>query len=478
MIISQIMLTGFVVQWLFSQYGNAKAKLNEELIDIYMESHNELVDTLLYRNIIRPALSDTTILNRDVKSGAAFRKIRPLIISKEIKKDTLAREKTGKATITVRLNGQADTRRHQSLIQSKINKQDVILKGVKLFIGSSLDSSGTINSLIDSLPYHLDTALFKTCYVQNLPADKKKLNISWELRNQTDSDGSRKNVILIKPITGGDMPEARIGGFNGYLLSKILPQVLFGIVLVLITALAFVIAYRGIINQILLNEQREEFINNMTHELKTPVSTVKIALESLLSLGFNKDPAITGEYLNLASVETKRLENLINRILDQTLIEGNNHPFSPERINATRLIEEAVKAMTPRLEKDGFIRFLPEEEEILLTGDKLYLQGVLQNLLDNSIKYCNTVPEIIISIKKTLKHIEVTITDNGPGIPSKYQKKIFEKFFRIPTGDIHNIKGYGLGLSYASLVMRIHGGNINVINHDQGCSFILRFPAT
>src|SRR5690606_4272748 len=111
--------------------------------------------------------------------------------------------------------------------------------------------------------------------------------------------------------------------------------------------------------------------------------------------------------------------------------------------------------------------------------DKLHMQGVLINLLDNSLKYADKQPEINISLSKTAGDIKITIADNGPGIPKEYLDKVFDKFFRVPTGDRHNVKGFGLGLSYSQQIMQQHGGSINVYNKPEGgCVFILILPKT
>jgi two-component system phosphate regulon sensor histidine kinase PhoR len=200
-----------------------------------------------------------------------------------------------------------------------------------------------------------------------------------------------------------------------------------------------------------------------------------VALEALGNFNMKKEPELMEEYLRLASEETHRLGELINRVLDHTLLEQKKHPLELKEIDLNRLISEVVNTMRIKLGKKGRIEF-NAGLDIRIAGDPLYLKGVFINLIENSIKYCDKEPVINILASKNDDETVIEINDNGPGVPSEYQKKIFEKFFRLPSEDVHNVKGYGLGLSFASLVMELHNGSIKVRNLSPGSSFILKFP--
>ena len=477
MVISQILLTGFVVQWLVSQYKQEKSRLRDELDQVYLESHDQMIDTVLFKSVVRPVLSDTDITHRKIITGYKGGKKQATAYSFGAHRDSGMMNKSVQTIITVRMDNARDTTLHTGNIAlTKTSRNDFLLRSVKLFIGNTRDTSGTFNHLIDSIPLLTDTAIFKSNYIHHLSPDKKKFRIAWFYGNEGKKVEKNRSTLFIKPLNVNFLPEAIINGYRGYLLGTILPQILFGMLLVIITAISFFTAYRNIRNQLILNKIRNEFVSNMTHELKTPVSTMKIALESLLNFNMKKDSAITLEYLNLMSTETRRLENLINRVLEHTFLEEESHPFSFKAINAIAMIEGVVKIMTLQLDKNGSIRFVAEQSDIMLKGDELYIQGILLNLIDNSIKYCDKDPEILIEASEKKGYKEIRVTDNGPGIPEEYRNKVFDKFFRIPAGDVHNIKGYGLGLSYSALVMKMHGGGIDFINNNPGCSFILKFP--
>ena len=157
----------------------------------------------------------------------------------------------------------------------------------------------------------------------------------------------------------------------------------------------------------ILNSLRDEFVNNITHELKTPVSTIMVALEALGNFNMKKEPHVMEEYLRLASEETQRLGELINRVLDHTLLEQKQHPLELNEIDLNRLIREVVDTMSIKLGKKGTIEFNASEDNIRISGDPLYLKGVFINLIDNSIKYCDKEPVIKIAASKNEDEIVI-----------------------------------------------------------------------
>ena len=188
------------------------------------------------------------------------------------------------------------------------------------------------------------------------------------------------------------------------------------------------------------------------------------------------EPEVMDEYLRLASSETTRLTELINRVLDHSMLEENNQLLKPELTDINSLVSDVTHNMQQRFEKCGSIEFKPSPEKINVLCDPLFLRGVIINLIDNSIKYCDKDPVIRILAGSESGSAIIEVTDNGPGIPVEYHNRIFEKFFRMPAGNVHNVKGYGLGLSFAYLVMKLHKGSISITNLDPGCSFKLKLP--
>jgi two-component system phosphate regulon sensor histidine kinase PhoR len=284
--------------------------------------------------------------------------------------------------------------------------------------------------------------------------------------------------LLIRNEDLRELPAIRIENYRGILLGLILPQMLFALILLGISTSALIIAYRSLGKQLILNKLRDDFIANISHELKTPVSTVKIALEALGNYNPENDPEVTREYLAMAQSETDRLEKLVERVLNHEALLGPLAKESLESCDMGVITQSIVNSMKiPILEKRAVVKVEEMASPILVEADKVYLEGMIMNLLDNSLKYSGSKPQIVIQISSGPSGSTLSVRDNGPGIPDEYNKLVFDKFFRVPSGDRHNVKGYGLGLSFASRVMKQLGGAISFKNlPGEGCEFTLHFP--
>ena len=223
---------------------------------------------------------------------------------------------------------------------------------------------------------------------------------------------------------------------------------------------------------------KDDLISNISHELKTPVATVKVAIEALQHMNPQQQQEKMTNYLGMAAQEISRLDLLVNKVMNSILLDNGKQVFQSEPIVLKNIIDEAILGMQMQVQqKGGVIQFLPGNVEGNIVGDSLHIKGVIFNLIENSLKYSNEQPQINIQLAEEKGKIIVTIADNGPGIPEAYTQKIFEKFFRVPSGNKHNIKGYGLGLYYAAQVMQQSGGSISVANNlTKGCTFTLVFP--
>lgn len=266
--------------------------------------------------------------------------------------------------------------------------------------------------------------------------------------------------------------------FRPYLIKAITPQILFSVFLTLLTTAAFIIMYRSIRSQQRLMALKNDFISNITHELKTPVTTVGVALEAIKNFKGQNNPELTNEYLEIAQNELNRLNILTDKILKTAIFEDKGIDFEAEPVDLGVLVDQVLSSMKLLLEKQkAKIQFEKEGEDFHLNGGPVHLTSVIYNLLDNALKYSPVNPAITIRLKEEGEFLLLSVKDNGIGIASEYRKKVFEKFFRVPTGDVHNIKGYGLGLSYVETVIKSHQGTITVDSEPgQGSEFIIRLP--
>ncbi len=265
-----------------------------------------------------------------------------------------------------------------------------------------------------------------------------------------------------------------------YLIKKISPQILFSFFLVAFTSLAFLFLYRNLLAQRKLTEIKNEFISNVTHELKTPIATVNVAIEALRNFGGLQSPERTKEYLDISASELQRLSLLVDKVLKLSMFENHEIALQKESFDLLHLIEEVMFSMKLQFEKQkAAITISSEGDNFMIDADKLHITSVIYNLLDNALKYCKEYPVIDAKLIRRKEYFELRVKDNGIGIDDAYQNKIFEKFFRVPSGNRHNTKGYGLGLSYVSYIVSRHNGSIEVESEPgKGSTFIVKLPFT
>lgn len=265
-----------------------------------------------------------------------------------------------------------------------------------------------------------------------------------------------------------------------YVLKKLTSQILVSIFLVGLTIFSFVLMYRNLRRQRKLTRLKNDFISNITHELKTPIATVSVAIEALRNFNALHDPQRTEEYLDISASELQRLSLLVDKVLKLSMFEKQQIELNGEPFDFKELVEEVVASMRLQFEKyKAKVSIQAHGEDFMIQADRMHITSVIFNLLDNALKYSKAHPTIQIDIASLSHFIEMSVTDNGIGISAEYQKKIFDKFFRVPTGDTHNVKGYGLGLSYVAYIMDRHKGVINVESQPGiGTRFTTKLPKT
>lgn len=330
---------------------------------------------------------------------------------------------------------------------------------------------------IDSLQDPLSAKEIDSVFRRQLV--KEKINIPFSVVQSTGKAALNEptdNSVTIgfaKPITY----KLQLGNTVPYLLKRITLPVIFSLLLQGITILAFVLLYRNLARQRRLGEIKNEFISNISHELKTPVATVGVAIEALKNFNAMQDPQRTKEYLDISTNELQRLSLLIDKVLKLSMFEKKEMELRFEEINMKEIVKEVLLSLKLQFEKyHASVRF-DTNGDLHFKGDRLHLQSVIFNLLDNALKYGKENPVIHITLVEKSNEVVFTIKDNGIGIPAEYKEKVFEKFFRVPHGDTHNAKGYGLGLSYAAQVIQKHNGTIKVESEPgKETIFIIHLP--
>ena len=248
----------------------------------------------------------------------------------------------------------------------------------------------------------------------------------------------------------------------GFLIGKMQLSIFFSILL-FFTVLFFAYSMFVILRQKKLSEQQKDFINNMTHEFKTPISTIKISAEVFLSDENIKEDKRLFQYAKIIKEQNIRLNNQVEKVLQISKIEEGALDLKKENINLSLLMADVIVSCDVKIQNLHGILTQNIAPDLWVKADKLHLNNILHNLLDNAIKYCGeNIPEINVTLNRNDRFIKLIICDKGLGMAKEYQAKVFEKFYRIPTGDIHDVKGFGLGLYYVKSICMAHKWKINL----------------
>lgn len=265
-----------------------------------------------------------------------------------------------------------------------------------------------------------------------------------------------------------------------FLFKKIFATLSSSIVLLLIIITCFSYAIFIILKQKKISELKSDFINNMTHEFKTPIATVSLASEALSDPDIAKQKVNVTKYLGVIKDETKRLEVQVERVLQAATMEKGELSINKTKVDIHQLLNDCIEKANIQIDaKNGSITSKLNATKYFSFIDGHHFYNAITNLLDNAIKYTDKAPKIHISTSSQNNRLQILIRDNGIGITSDQQKHIFEKFYRVPTGNIHNVKGFGLGLNYVYYVVSAHQGIITVQSElGEGSSFNIDLPLT
>jgi two-component system phosphate regulon sensor histidine kinase PhoR len=479
MISSLILLIILQIFWLKSSYEKAFYDFRREASILFRTTVLEMRDSLLAKNIetVPAAALHTT------DSGNAIFQIRT---------DSLHWRTEGKERKTM----YAKTREQNTRVQVFVAQGDSIDKDVLKPLASKIQhltvqgrNGGNKSFIIRITPDTLNRDSLKA-RLENVFA-RADIEVPFVVHSITEPSEDEGLPGLLPPqfrgpekkglreraqTTFGDSVETepvRMNPLQKYsasffhvrraLLAEITPQILFSLFIVIMISGAFILMYRNIKAQQRLMEQKNDFISNVTHELKTPVATVSVALEALKNFRAMDDPKVAEEYLDMAQRELNRLTLMTEKILNASVFESKGIEFSPEKVDINELLNDVLESNKVIFEKrDAEVTVTRTGMNFETYGSGEHLRSVIYNLIDNALKYSPGKPVIHVYIKESDREINLMVKDQGIGIPAEYQKKVFEKFFRVPTGDVHNIKGYGLGLSHVASIIESHKGTLDV----------------
>jgi two-component system phosphate regulon sensor histidine kinase PhoR len=249
---------------------------------------------------------------------------------------------------------------------------------------------------------------------------------------------------------------------------------------IVIIICCFVYVLKLIFEQKRFSKLLTDFINNMTHEFKTPISTISLASETLTNPLIIRDGNRVLKYGQIIHAESFRMRHQVEKILQMAILEEGDYEYSFTPVNVHELIQQVIQKFTVKIEQlKGELAIKLQAKNNTIEADSVHLENIIHNLLDNAIKYTRRNPQITIETAQSDCQFQLSIEDNGIGIQPEEQKRIFEKYYRVPTGNVHDVKGFGLGLSYVKLIVEAHQGTIRLNSKfGKGTKFIISLPYT
>lgn len=265
---------------------------------------------------------------------------------------------------------------------------------------------------------------------------------------------------------------------RAYVFKSVWTMLILSVLFIVFILVLFYYSISTIFQQKKLSEIKNDFISNMTHELKTPISTISLACEVLGDESIEKSRERTNRYLGMIMEENKRLGVLVENVLQTAILDKGNFKLKHVRLDIHEMIRNVVANVHLAIDKkEGTISADLRAQQFMVEADRTHVQNVIYNLVDNAIKYSPEKPEIRIFTADFTDSLEICVQDNGIGISRDNQKKVFEKLYRVPTGNIHDVKGFGLGLSYVKAIVEKHGGSVWVESDaGKGSRFYVRLP--
>lgn len=473
---SLILLALFQGYWLRKVYQEQKEILQNETDNIFVQIVRDMQDSIFRKNwvVLRDSLEkkNTVItIQRDTTIQSGGHSSEGATTAMFFRFDT---------TMTMRDRDTARNRDwHTHTLENRFERRERMFRSTITAYRSNAPGWGPY--FFGSHQDTLNMGEIRETYRKDL--DQAGIDIDFDL-SRSDSLPALQSISSVATFYPGGSPPihiylAQFPVYQPYLLRRMIPNFLFSLFLLAITAMSFLLIYRSLRQQQKLAKLKNDFISNITHELKTPIATVSVALEALNSFQGLQDPARTKEYLDISQHELQRLSILVDRVLKMSMFENKALQLHPERFDLRAYVEKVLQSMGLQFEKaHAKVNLHTEGENFQLEGDAVHLTNVVYNLLDNALKYSKKDPKIDITLKEQNGDITLSVQDNGIGIAHEYQKKVFEQFFRVPqNGSQHNTKGHGLGLSYVSGVVKRHGGHINLESDiGSGSRFTITIP--
>ena len=464
MIFSIVLLIILQVLWLTASWREVRENFRKETNSLFRRTILAMQDSIVFKNTT-PVETDTLFTSQRISpyDSVDLSSDHNLLIDRIKRKDTVS------VVEVFIVNNKSDSLAH--LLPPIARRMRMDRTNRKFIIHLGPDSLN-----LDSIQVKFGKALLSA----GLPVDFKVFELRKTRLGRTLDPPSPGGMLVsdVVPFNPATHYAVQFISVDHVFWKAITPQILFCVFLTVLTAGSFYSMNRNMRSQRRLMQMKNDFISNMSHELKTPVSTVTVAIEALERFKGLDDPEKTSEYLTMAKSELQRLTLMVDRIL-QTASSGEREPAKQKVImNMDQKISDILDSLKLLFDKRGIDRrYERRGVDFSLNGDPQQLTTLVYNLIDNAIKYTRDAPVISVMLEDLGDSLAFSVRDNGVGIPEQYHKKVFEKFFRVPAGDVHDVRGYGLGLSYVASVVEQHHGSIALESMPgKGTCFIVRLP--
>ncbi len=323
------------------------------------------------------------------------------------------------------------------------------------------------NSSMQYYNFHIDYAFEVKKPDGSLPVSESGLKnnvYKKRLEEEATKNGLELNMIL--------------PGKKQFLLQEMGVLFIASVILIIIVLVLFWRTIMSLIREKRISEHTTDFLNNMTHEFKTPLTNIALAGKMVGKEALSGHDEKVKHYSEIILQENEKLRLQVEQVLSMTALERGEIPIRKTEIDLHELIDNTLKCISIQIENlKGEVTLNLKAENVFIQGDKTHLTNAISNLIDNSIKYSKGQPKIVIQTFNSGQNIIITISDNGIGIEKEYQKKVFEKFFRVPTGNVHDVKGFGLGLAYIKKIVELHNGTIVLQSEPgRGTTFAITLP--
>ncbi len=509
---SILLLLVFQYFWLGQVYENEKRNLQKETNILFFDIMSSLQDSMIQKSIKSAKIGDSTVNFKHFSFSDFSSQFPPPLFQQDSINNKKGRQAlhiqthtVAKHSITLRFSNDSanNTQKNRTVIlpKGKLVKDTIQVvdnANIQLFITSDKPQDSiqqilkTIIKNKSQLPPQTqsfvirldgDTISEKTVRHNYQKAlSKANFALDFELKKIQGGLQTQPDILPAKEVLQPDkgmitapfvcippspIYQAYFPEYQSFIFRNMISPFLLSLILLVLTSGAFLLIYSNLQKQQKLTALKNDFISNVTHELKTPITTVSVAIEALQSFNALQNPALTKEYLEISKNELGRLSMLVDKIMKMSAFESQGIALKLSKIDLQQLINQVLSSMKLQFEKQGAeVSFVVEgssmSEKPIINADEVHLTNLIYNLLDNALKYSKENPNINIYLQDLADKVVLAVKDNGIGFAPEYKEKIFDKFFRVPTGNLHNTKGYGLGLSYVASVIHAHGGKIEV----------------